>query len=254
MSPKTMKTPLHRTVGTVLVMMATALFTAPSLLAQDDVGVRFGLKLSPNLSMLRSETKGIKASGNTFGYTFGLMAEFPIGSTGNYRFATGLSLNQTGGKTSSDFSYFSEPGQTNTLLRELETTYKLQYIELPLTVKLMTNEIGYMRYFAQVGFSAGFNIRAKADMVTPVYIQNAPTLVEKFEELENENIQDDINLFRAGLVVGAGAEYNFSGNTSLLFGITYNNGFTNIANFDAGVDKKARILNNYLELTLGMFF
>lgn len=249
-----MKTLLHRTVGTVVVLMATALFTAPTLRAQDEAGVRFGLKLSPNISMLRSETKGIKAAGNSFGYTFGLMAEFPIGGNGNYRFATGLNLLRTGGATSTEFSYFNQAGQTTALVRELETTYKLQYIELPLTVKLMTNEIGYMRYFAQVGFSAGFNIAAKADLVQPSFFQNAPTLVEKFEELQNENIQDDINLFRAGLIVGAGAEYNFSGNTSLLFGITYNNGFTNIANFDAGVDKKARILNNFLELTVGMFF
>jgi opacity protein-like surface antigen len=249
-----MKTPLHRTAGTIAVMMAIALFTAPSLLAQDDPGVRFGLKLSPNLSMLRSETKEIKASGNKFGYTFGLITEFPIGNNGNYRFATGLSLLNTGGATSTEFNYFDQPGQTTPLVRELETTYKLQYIELPLTVKLMTNEIGYMRYFAQVGFSAGFNIAAKADIVQPVYFQNANTLVEKFEELENENVQDDINLFRVGLVVGAGAEYNFSGNTSLLFGIAYNNGFTNIANFEAPGGKKARLLNNYLELTVGMFF
>ena len=78
--------------------------------------------------------------------------------------------------------------------------------------------------------------------------------METFIEEENENIQDDINLFRAALIVGAGAEYNFSGNTSLLFGITYNNGFTNIANFDVDVDKKAKLLNNYLELTVGVFF
>ncbi len=235
-------------------MMAIALFTAPSLMAQDNAGVRFGLKLSPNLSMLRSETKEIKASGNKFGYTFGLMTEFPIGNSGNYRFATGLSLNNVGGTTSTDTTYMKVPGQTVQQVRALERTYKLQYIELPLTVKLMTNEIGYMRYFAQVGFSAGFNIDAKADLVQAVVFQNAPTLVKDFEELENENVKDDINLFRVGLVVGAGAEYNFSGNTSLLFGITYNNGFTNIANFNVPGGKNARLLNNYLELTAGMFF
>jgi opacity protein-like surface antigen len=237
-----------------LVILATCLATAPMMNAQDDASVRFGLKLSPNLSMLRSETKGLKSAGNTFGYTFGLMAEFPIGSSGNYRFATGLNLNNVGGKTTQDLSYQSAINGP-ILTRELETTYKLQYIELPLTVKLMTNEIGYMRYFAQVGFGASFNIRAKADRVVPQYFAApAAAFVETFVEEENENIQEDINLFRAALIVGAGAEYNFSGNTSLLFGITYNNGFTNIANFDVGADKKAKVLNNYLELTVGVFF
>jgi opacity protein-like surface antigen len=238
-----MKTLLHRIVGTMAVMMASAVITAPSLLAQENSGVRFGLKLSPNLSMLRSETKELKAAGNTLGYTFGLMTEFPIGGSGNYRFATGLSLNKVGGRTSRDTATIS-----NKVVNNLETTYKLQYIELPLTVKMMTNEIGYMRYFAQVGFSAGFNIAAKADMIYELQPNSTRT------EMENENVMDDINLFRIGLVVGAGAEYNFSGNTSLLFGITYNNGFTNIANFELAGGKKARLLNNYLELTVGMFF
>jgi opacity protein-like surface antigen len=249
-----MKTLLHRTIVTVVLLIAADLFTAPSLRAQDQAGVRFGLKLSPNLSMLSSETKGIKASGNKFGYTFGLMAEFPIGSSGNYQFATGLNLNNVGGVTNEKFEY-KQAIEGPLLTRELETTYKLQYIELPLTVRLMTNEIGYMRYFAQVGFGASFNIRAKADRVVPEYFEPpANAFVKNFIEEQNENIQDRINLFRAALIVGAGAEYNFSGNTSLLFGITYNNGFTNIANFDVAVDKKARLLNNYLELTLGLYF
>jgi opacity protein-like surface antigen len=111
-----------------------------------------------------------------------------------------------------------------------------------------------MRYFAQVGFGAAFNIRARADMVQPVYFENAPTIVEKFEELEKENISDKINLFKASLIVGGGLEYNFSGNTSLLAGITYNNGFTNIANFDAVPEKKADLRAHYLELTIGLFF
>jgi long-subunit fatty acid transport protein len=91
-------------------------------------------------------------------------------------------------------------------------------------------------------------------MVQPVYFENAPTIVEKFEELEKENISDKINLFKASLIVGGGLEYNFSGNTSLLAGITYNNGFTNIANFDAVPEKKADLRAHYLELTIGLFF
>jgi len=249
-----MKTLSSRLGGKAILIMMTTLIGSTTMLAQDETSLRFGLKLSPNISMLRSETKGLSSAGNSFGYTFGLMTEFPIGGTGNYRFATGLNLNNIGGKWKTDFSYFNEPGQTTPLTRELETRLKLQYVELPLTVKLMTNEIGYMRYFAQVGFGAAFNIRAKADIVSPVYFDNAPTLVRQFEELDNEDFSSEINLFKASLIVGAGMEYNFSGNTSLLVGITYNNGFSNIANFDVSADKKAKVLANYLELSLGVFF
>jgi opacity protein-like surface antigen len=240
----------------VLVLCVAALTGLNSLQAQEAAGnggVRFGLKLSPNMGWATSETKDLEANGSGFGYTFGLLSEFPIGSTGNYRFATGINMNNIMAKWKQEFQYFDAPGQTTKKSKELTTDASLQYLEIPLTVKLMTNEIGYMRYFAQVGFGAAFNIRARADMVQPVYFENAPTIVEKFEELEKENISDKINLFKASLIVGGGLEYNFSGNTSLLAGITYNNGFTNIANFDAVPEKKADLRAHYLELTIGLF-
>lgn len=239
------------------MLFAAALIGLNSLQAQEAAGnggVRFGLKLSPNMGWATSETKELKANGSGFGYTFGLLTEFPIGATGNYRFATGINLNNISAKWKQDFEYYDAPGQTTKKTKELTTDAALQYLEIPLTVKLMTNEIGYMRYFAQVGFGAAFNIRAKADMLLPVYYDNAPTIVETFEELEKENISEDINIFKASLIVGGGLEYNFSGNTSLLAGITYNNGFTNIANFDAVPEKKADLRAHYLELTIGLFF
>ncbi|HRO98871.1 MAG TPA: porin family protein [Flavobacteriales bacterium] len=240
----------------VLVLFAAALTGLTTVHAQDagSEGVRFGLKLSPNMGWGTSETKDLGANGSGFGYTFGLLTEFPIGNTGNYRFATGINLNNLVAKWKQDFEYLSEiNGPTRT--KELTTEAKLQYLEVPLTVKLMTNEIGYMRYFAQVGFGAAFNIRARANMVIPkYYAAPAQAFVETFEELDKENISDDINIFKASLIVGGGLEYNFSGNTSLLAGITYNNGFTNIANFDADAGKKADLRAHYLELTLGLFF
>lgn len=219
--------------------------------AQDEVGVRFGLKLSPNMTFVQPETKNIKADGTGLGYTFGLMLELPIGSSGNYRFATGLNLNNMKAKFSEEYTYvdnLTDPKKTRDLAREVA----LQYIELPLTIKLMTNEIGYMRYFAVVGAGNAFNVKAKGDKVEAKEITKLPDgtpVVEKFEELEKENMQDDIALYKASLIVGAGAEYNFSGSTSLMFGLTYNNGFTNILDID-GMKAKA----HYVELSLGVFF
>lgn len=235
-----------------IALVAFAL-SAATLTAQDDVGVRFGLKLSPNLSFVNPETKNVKANGAGLGFTFGLMLELPIGGTGNYRFATGLNLNSMKAKFSEEYTYVDnlvDPKKTRDLSRDVA----LQYVELPLTVKLMTNEIGYMRYFAVVGAGNAFNVKAKADFVTPKVIATLPDadktpVVEKFEEIENENYQDDIALYKASLIVGAGFEYNFSGNTALMVGLTYNNGFTNILDID-GAKAKA----HYLELSIGVFF
>ena len=162
-------------------------------------------------------------------------------------------INQAEGRPMKEFTYvdnLTDPKKT----RDLARAVALQYIELPLTIKLMTNEIGYMRYFAVVGAGNAFNVKAKGDKVEPKVIANRPDedktpVVEKFEELEKEGMQDDIALYKASLIVGAGAEYNFSGSTSLMFGVTYNNGFTNILDID-GMKAKA----HYVELSLGVFF
>lgn len=221
--------------------------------AADTEGVRFGIKLAPNLGFLQSETDGIEANGSGFGYTFGLLAEFPIGSAGNYRFATGLFLNNVTAKWQQDYVYVASVDAGSPLItKQLETDVKLQYIEVPLTIKMMTNEIGYMRYYGQIGFGNAFNIRAKADQVVAQVDgtrADGQPIVTVFNEDKNEDIQSDIMLYKASLVVGAGMEYNFSGNTSLLVGITYNNGFTNILDIE-GAKAKA----HYLELTMGVFF
>lgn len=241
----------------VLVLLATAVLTAPGILAQEEGGsVRFGIKLSPNMGWLRPDTKGLDSEGTSLGYTFGLLAEFPVGNNGNYAFATGLFLLNISGAYTADYVFVenvSSPTQTKALQTDLAT----RYVDIPLTIKMMTNEIGYIRYFGQLGVSAGFNVRAKADIEAPVVsgaLTDGTPIVSGFTLLEDEDYQDNTNLLRAGLVIGGGLEYNFSGNTALMAGITYNNGLTNLLSDVEYGGKKSKVFNDYLELTVGVFF
>lgn len=219
-------------VSAILCVLALATATAQA----QDKSVRFGIKVAPNFGWINPDTKELKNDGARFGYTFGLMGDFMIGANQNYAFATGLFLNNVGGKS-------TYPSDKQNLIRES----KYQYIELPLTLKLKTNEIGYMTYYGQIGFGTAFNIRAKSDF---------DTFNERGEivRVTDEDIMDNTQLFKASLIVGAGLEFNFSGNTSAMIGVTYNNGFTNI-NKDIKVgDKELKAKQNYLELSLGVFF
>lgn len=221
----------------VTAVLAIALLGAAGANAQDGKSVRLGIKASPNMGFIVPE-KPFKADGTRIGYTFGLMADFMLGTNQNYAFSTGLYLNNVGGKFKQDLS----APVSGTVGSEV----KLQYVEVPVTIKLLTNEIGYIRYFGQLGFGAAFNIAAKATTTVP----NGSGLTP----LDNEDFKDNIALFKASLVVGAGLEYNFSGSTSLLVGVNYNNGFTNILkDVDVG-DKKGKAKQHYLELNLGVFF
>lgn len=232
-------------------LLTAALLAAPVLNAQDidNGGVRFGIKLAPNMCWLRSDTKGIEGDGSRIGYTFGLLTEFPIGANGNYRFATGVFLNNIGGKLKSTAPGTDSTGTATSIVTTATTS--LRYIEVPLTIKMMTNEIGLIRYYGQLGVSLGANVRAKQDYETVINAYGTTTS----ESDTKVDIKDDTDVFKAALVVGAGMEYNIAGNTSLLVGITYNNAFTSANTKDgvAGFDSP-KIYADYLELTLGVFF
>jgi len=231
----------------VFAIFAIALLTGTMAHAQSDNATKFrlGIKVAPSLAWTRADTKGLKADGSILGYSFGLMTEFPFGANGNYRFATGLLLNNIGGKLTQTAS----KGDTISVLQSSKV--HLRYIELPLTIKLMTNEIGYMRYFGQLGIDAGVNIRAKsdADVITTTNGVSVPTSESDID------VKELTNPIKLGLVLGAGLEYNFSGGTSALIGVTYHSGFTTLYKKNAfeGIDTP-KTYADYLELTLGVYF
>ncbi len=219
------------------------LFIGTGAIAQK--GFHLGLTFSPNISWLKPETENVTNEGMKLGYSFGLFGDFMIAD--NYAIGTGLHILNTGGK-------IIYPSVS-------EADISIRYVEIPLTFKLKTNQIGYMTYFGQFGFAGGVNIRSRADISfkTP----NANTTFE----LEDVDFQDETRLLRAALIIGIGAEYNMSGNTSLVFGATFNNGFTNTFDLKipqadgngnaASVDapeKKVKAINNAIMLNLGVLF
>src|SRR5438270_604786 len=121
----------------IFVLMTVLFFTASTLQAQENQKLHFGLKASPTLAWLTSDTKGFESSGTKLGFSYGLITEFNFST--HYAFATGIDVTYRGGNSSL---------QSNDSTK-VETKYNLEYIELPITLKLKTNEIGYLTYFLQ---------------------------------------------------------------------------------------------------------
>jgi hypothetical protein len=60
---------------------------------------------------------------------------------------------------------------------------------------------------------------------------------------------------RAALIIGIGAEYSLGGKTALLFGVTYNNGFTNnLKGRNTFLNVNPSASANFLQLNLGVMF
>jgi opacity protein-like surface antigen len=226
----------------LILFLATA---ALSAFAQSSGSkFHFGVKAMPALAWLRIDAPdetNLESDGLPFGFGYGLITDF--GFAERYAFSTGLEVAYRGGKTK---YVLADTGSASTT-SVVSTKYSVQFIELPLTLKLKTNEIGYLTYFFQVGFAPGFAIRSRKNI--DIDWADGTTTSKK-----NEDASDDINEFNISLLVGAGAEYNISGNTSLLFGLTFNNGFLDVLDDKPYEGSKVKGNSNYLALTVGVLF
>ena len=200
-------------------------------LPDEDRKFRFGLQFSPNISWFKATRSGYSSKGSKMGFSYGLSFEYFM--TKNYLFSTGLSILNTGGKLErNSYSLGTED-------------YKIKYIELPLLIKLRTNEIGYLTYYGQIGFKAGFNFSSNSSLEEA---GNDKAGFDLSSITNGENVPSEINPINLALVIGVGVEYNISGNTALMLGVTFNNGFVDQLDGDASANL------NYFALNIGIYF
>ncbi len=221
------------------IAIAIAL-TLPAI--SQDSGVRFGLTLSPQVSWMSSGDNGLEGNGSYFGFTYGLLMDVLIPT--NYAFATGLLVSYDGGKlTYTDDTEFNTfpgvvyPGGTN-------VDYRIQYIEIPLSMKLRTNQIGYITYFGQFGLQGGIEVRSRADIES--YSSGVSQTQTKV------SFGKDVTPGNFGLLIGGGLEYELTGNTALLLALQFNNGFIDVT--DNPKDYKTSSTLSHFRLQLGVYF
>ena len=122
--------------------------------------------------------------------------------------------------------------------RNTSVKYKLQYIHIPIALKLQTTEIGYTTYFAQLGLDPMINVKANADI---------PSL-----SLKDIGVGGEIRLFYLAYHIGVGMEYKIVGNTALMLGLTYMNGFSDVTS-NIGNSTEKTVMHCF-ELRLGVIF
>jgi hypothetical protein len=196
-----------------------------------------GLQIEPLLSWGNAKDNTIMSSGVKFGYGGGIMGDFYFAR--NYALNIGLTFINEGAEISYDsMTVFKISPKIDTFAKGTKVNYKLQEVEIPIDFKLKTDQIGYLSYYGQFGAMLSADIGTKADFTSPVSSQN----------LSDQKLSDNINLFNIGLLIGLGVEYNISGHTNLMAGLSYVNNFTNFTG------KPANAAVNHISLNLGVFF
>ncbi|RPI43843.1 MAG: PorT family protein [Bacteroidetes bacterium] len=196
--------------------------------------IRFSVLAEPQFSWFSSDEQEVEPDGSILHIRTGLQMDNYFEPT--YAFVLGFAVNNTGGKLLyADSTLFEAGGDSLVAVPGVSIRHRLQYLEIPIGLKLKTEELGYATFFLQAGFNPMVNINAFA--------------VSGDEVFDKENIQDDINTFYLGYHVGAGVEYRLGGNTALLGGIRWSSGLTDVTGND-----RANITQRAITVNLGVLF
>lgn len=251
-----------RTAILLIVILTTAFTSFAQTKDNDAVSrFRFGLKGSANINWVKANSKNVENGGARLGYSYGLMGDYNF--TDNYAISTEFLITQINANIS-----FASPMKQSSKLKgdsvlhiftDAGAVFKIKYVQIPLSIKFKTKEIGLVTYWAQFGFAPCFLANAKVDYtgVQPVeeYEKLGPNddandVYHLIDTKDDVLFNDRVFFMRIPMIIGGGIEYNLSGNTSLYTGLRIDNGFTNTFNRD----EKTKANLNYLSITAGIFF
>jgi hypothetical protein len=207
---------------------------------------RFGVYMAPGTSWMKPFENNVKKDGSKGAFGYGIAADYQFHD--RYAFTFGLQVNHEGGKVIiTDSTEISTAGVTYKLLTDKKIQYKMQYLEIPLAIKLRTKDYNNLRIFGQVGGAIGVPISSKWD-----YQVSGPGYTASVSKTKNLNEIIPVNL---SMQLGVGAEYEIADKTNLYGGLFFTNGFTDVTK-NKGDSKlnDGKISLSNLGLRIGVFF
>lgn len=198
--------------------------------------IRLSFAGSPSVNWMSTNNPDATGKSLAIGYDFGINADLYFSADERYSLLTGLNISNIGGEVKylagSNFKFANE-----TMAASSQIKYRLRYVEVPLVIKLKTNQFHRIKYWGQFGLSTMINIEAKGD--------------SKDGTLNKTSINDEINLFNLAMNVGLGFDYDLGGNNSISSGLVFQNGLTDVTT-DNYFDDKTIV--NSLKLKIALIF
>lgn len=229
------KTLRHKVAQNIILILLTVLGPA-TLQAQQRIG--FGIHFDPSVNWLSTDISQVRYDGASAGFNFGLVYNRYF--TPNYSFSTGINLMRTGGRlVSSDTTTMEFTNFKSKLPPGNPVVYKIQYLVFPIGLKLETNQIGYVKFFSDLGLDPKIAVSRKADL---------PSL-----NISGENAKTEINLFNLSYHVTAGVEYSLGGTTALVFGLNFENNFLDTTTDNAN-QRTDKVSQKILSFRFGVNF
>ena len=225
--------------GRILLLLLFFFFITLNTNAQQSMSI--GLHFDPLISWFGTDISEVKNDGARPGINFGL--SFNKSFTPNYSFSTGVNLVSSAGRlTCSDTTRLEpySPGDGQITVPPKDAVlYKIQYVEIPLGLKLKTNEIGYITFFSDVGIDPKVMVGGKLAV---------PAL-----DIEGEKAMAELKMFNLSYHIIAGIEYGLGGNTAVVLGLGFHNNFLDVTK-DNGDQPEDKVTHKMVSVRLGINF
>lgn len=256
------------------------IFLAQVVYAQAQ-GIKFGVHVDPFISFLDSDYSKVKGNGVNVGTSLGVELDYGFDATGNYSLTFGLDFSLNNGGTllyeyggvllpNSQFDNGNSfrnyvgtaPSSSSGIDMQAFTkiNHRVNYIEIPIGLKLRTNELGgsYMRAFFHIPLikimipvTAGAKIFSPDASATGFYDDNDSTkygVPQSTESVTERNVWSDVTPIQISVGAGAGVEFapNSDGGLRLYAGIYYHSGLIDVTGGFTGktVFSSANNVNN----------
>ncbi len=208
--------------------------------------VLLGLKAAPLMGWYKCTGSAVKTGGSSIGFSYGLMADFKIGE--RYYLGTGFDIAYMGGKVVLPSAVYTLPSTISVPVTNVQINYSNQYIQVPLSLKFRTKEIGRIAYWAQFGYANSFLLHGKASLQSDNSIIDTKKILTNSADVKL-NYNYGVPMYRGSMIIGLGIEYPIGGNSRIYSGLKFDNGL-----FSSVKDKKMDALHSNLSLNFGVYF
>ncbi|MBK9454115.1 MAG: outer membrane beta-barrel protein [Bacteroidetes bacterium] len=166
---------------------------------------RFGPTITPVSSWWIVEGDLYVTSGNSLGFQVGATIDQTLGSSERFALVTGLNFNHV------KLGFEEVTGGPDTVTSLKGWTFKINSLDLPLLLKLRSDELGNTVLFAQYGLTLGFKLTEN------ISVNDGKNGGEAFEYLG----------LNSSLTMGVGIEQSIADDKDLVIGLHFQNGIRN---------------------------
>ena len=203
--------------------------------------LKLGIHFDPLISWFTTRSYDVRNDGPVPGFSFGLTYNSYFGS--NYSFSSGIKIINAGGRLVCNEATTFEIRNFDREIVNVDPyepiIYRVNYISVPLGVKLETDQLGYGKVFADLGFDPKILVLGTAAI---------PSI-----NIRSDNAMAELRKINLGWHIMAGLEYPLGTSNDLIMGIGFENNFLDITR-DIGNQPWDIVSNKMLSFRIGIAF